>query len=163
MISNIKIFLFVTLIHVLVVYLAVPMSFSKNEDIAEILPISRIVEQELKSRGLKFTSPTIIMSDLAFHPDSYAVTKGAGLFKYIEVNKNDFKKMPHEIKEALILHEYGHYLGIWTHFNDRKRNSYAQGCPKSVMHESDMMQNCFYNYRNYYYNELVSRVIDLQK
>lgn len=122
-------------------------------------PIVSIVEKELKNRGLVFNPARIYLTDMRNMSNAVGVTitdPQVYLGKWIELRQSYYINAPDEIKEALVLHEYGHYLGL-----EHNNGMGSMFCPMSVMHYSHDMEGCFFRYREYYYNELAQEVLSL--
>ncbi len=123
------------------------------------------VEENLRNMGLKFKNADVYLTELNFLPDTaVAVTRLPFLLnRWIEVRRSYFASAPVELREAVILHEYGHYLGLEHDSTYGFSNQLDRFCPSSIMHPSDEMRMCFLVHKNYYYLELVRKVNKLHK
>jgi hypothetical protein len=164
-ISRVLIVSFVTIIHVFLFLLF--NRFHEDESFLDndkriLLPVKYKVENELISRGIVFT-PTLVKLTNRFDSTLLVGLTTIGRVvpvAWIELNRKYFKAAPAEVKEALLLHEYGHYLGL-NHSPDAYIFMNTLFCPTSVMHPTDSMSLCFNANRDYYYSVLVKQVLDL--
>jgi beta-lactamase regulating signal transducer with metallopeptidase domain len=141
-----------------------------RSDNLEFTTVVSKVENELRMKGLKFESADIYLTEMIDIPSAVGVTyfipiEIASTKPWIEIKKSYFMNSSDEVREALILHEYGHYLGASHDSNIMKItiSPFLSGfdtCPASVMHPSDSMVGCFKNHREYYYLELIDKVLE---
>lgn len=132
--------------------------------------VTKTVEQQLRSRGLKFKNADVYLGTI---PKGLAgLTLGIpNIYVYIVLNKEYFENASDEIREALVLHEYTHYLGFRSHVNKymqkaeflKQTNELGtfylyRACPSSIMHESDEVSTCFNKYKDFYYKDAVELI-----
>ena len=145
------------------------LSLVQNNNVEFDMVVSK-VENELRMRGLQFDSAEVYLTEMVDFPSAvgitYTIPIEIGFTKsWIEIKKGYFNDSSDEIREALILHEYGHYLGANHDSAMRKFRQYSyfsgyESCPATVMHPTDSLMGCFNSHRQYYYDDLVKRVLE---
>lgn len=172
--SSISIYLAISVIlHAIALYIFIPSSspLKSEKQIAlekeQLEVVVDIVESNLQAVGIKFNKAKVTIDDMIGLPNSFVgVTyPGPQFLSFIKIRADYFMKAPMEIREALVLHEYGHYLGVLSH-DDRYLPyvlpiRFPNKCPTSVMHSYDDMSGCFFLMREYYYKELKNKILDL--
>lgn len=128
------------------------------------------IENELRMRGVKFEPADIYLTEMLDLPSAVGVTyfipvEVSFTKSWIEIKKSYFMNSSDEVQEALVLHEYGHYLGA-EHDSTMMRipiSPFLSGydtCPATVMHPSDSLAGCFNSHREYYYTELIQKILE---
>ena len=134
--------------------------------------VTSIVEKRFTDAGIKFKKAKVSLGKI---PSGLAgVTIGIPyIFVYIVLDEDYFYNASNEVREALVLHEYTHYLGVSKHTNGYmndiewifKKTPLGgfylwRKCPISIMHESDEVNTCFYKYKEYYYKDAIKQIVD---
>ena len=137
----------------------------KNKTTSELERSITTVIWELNKRDIKLTRKKLIVQFFDQNNTEYRLLRGAVGFTYnglsqdyILIERTYFKQSTDEVREALLLHEIGHALGlkhVWGFSNISQDGTIFSYCPTSVMHPSDPIDNCFYRFRNYYYSQIV--------
>jgi hypothetical protein len=109
------------------------------------------VEASLRNKDIDLTKLKISFDNL--ESQIAACYYGIDYLKVIKVDRTWWRKMSIEEKEATIFHELGHCAL-------RRRIHYdiidSDGCPKSLMHSSHTLKNCYFKNRSKYLDELFS-------
>lgn len=141
-----------------------------NKTNSDLEAIISTITNELSARGItlkrkdiiyRFYTPSRITPKIGLSSVAYFYPSIAG--KTIAIDRTNFDKSSQEVREALILHEIGHSFGVmhddsWKWFGLGKGaliTFQSKSCAISVMHSEDDMSGCFWQFRKYYYDELV--------
>lgn len=161
--NNWRILFWVSFLHILLYFFLYSPDYNINYEDSlkgrrELLNTVKLVETGLRSEGLLFENANVSLSNMPDYPTEVAgVTRTRGV-KWIKLRRNYFINATSEVREALLLHEYGHYLGL-DHDDDMFYDVVKNfECPKTVMHSTNDLYYCFNLYRDSYYRDIANRV-----
>jgi hypothetical protein len=108
-------------------------------------------KQEAQNRGV---TVDLSRQKITFENLNYELAHcyyGIEYFKFIRINRKTWYNLTTEEKEATFFHELGHcVLNRIEHLDSLNED----GCPKSLMHRSHTMKDCYFKSRSIYLDEL---------
>lgn len=156
------------------VYQALELTLPKNRTTPELERVISDIQVELRYRGIEFNRKDIIFKFYKVNSFSNKIMSTSVAYfypafsgKFIAIDKENFDKATPEVREALILHEIAHSMGVFQHDDSWKWFGMGRGavlhlqsksCAISVMHSSDNMAGCFDQFKGYYYDEVVAKI-----